>query len=764
MGRRGAAHGARADRGADEQDGRKGALLSAAVAYTRRGWRVVPVRPGEKGVVVSGWQHLRLEEKELPRWFAGVTAHSIGLLTGEPSGGLVDVDCDAPEARLAAAELLPPTGMISGRPGNPASHYWYRITGELPATTKFADATGVALAPDLTPRPPLPRGEGEPEPPEPPELSPSGGIVDQALPAPGRVAEGREGSPQRAMLVELRSTGAQTVAPPSLHPSGELIRWERAQSGEHGQTGEPGEPSQLFAGALLSAVARVAAVALLARRWPGVGVRDEAALALAGMLLRAGWREEAAVDHFVTLVARIAGDEEWRTRAKAKGTAKKLAADGRVTGARELATHLRDGERVVAQVVRWLRLPASCGWPFSVGEGYGHMASSAILAPHASILAHTQKMGKYGADGQVWTSWTRWSVTASALKPTQVHWLWQGRIPLGTITLLDGDPGLGKSLITLDLAGRVTRGLPMPDGSPGIEGGAGAVLLSAEDDLTATILPRLLAAAADMDRVELLRGAKTTDPETGQTLERFFLLPHDLPYLEEAIQEKAARLVVIDPLMAFLDGTVNSWRDQDVRAVLAPLAALAERAGAAILILRHLNKATGMSAIQRGGGSIGIIGAARSGLLVAKAPDDPDHERVLASSKSNLGPPMPSLRYRIATPLQDVEGLEEEGLEDLRDVPMVEWLGECDLNATALLAASASGAAGGTPTKIEEAMEWLRESLAAGPRLATEAQQEAVAAGIAPKTLRRAREQLKLITDRDDFGGKAIWSLPPDEG
>src|SRR5689334_21645555 len=118
MGRRGAARGARADRGADrgadERDGRKGALLSAAVAYTRRGWRVVPVRPGEKGVVASGWQHHRLEDKELPRWFSGVTAHSSGLLTGEPSGGLVDVDCDAPEARLAAAELLRPTGMVSG--------------------------------------------------------------------------------------------------------------------------------------------------------------------------------------------------------------------------------------------------------------------------------------------------------------------------------------------------------------------------------------------------------------------------------------------------------------------------------------------------------------------------------------------------------------------------------------------------------------------------------------------------------------------------
>ena len=114
-------------------------LLLAAQCYTRRGWRVVPVRPGEKGVTLPGWQKLRLDEGDLPRWFAGVTAHNIGILTGEPSGGLVDVDCDAPEARRAAAELLPRTGLVSGRPGSPASHYWYRIKGELPATTKYAD-------------------------------------------------------------------------------------------------------------------------------------------------------------------------------------------------------------------------------------------------------------------------------------------------------------------------------------------------------------------------------------------------------------------------------------------------------------------------------------------------------------------------------------------------------------------------------------------------------------------------------------------------
>ncbi len=236
------------------------------------------------------------------------------------------------------------------------------------------------------------------------------------------------------------------------------------------------------------------------------------------------------------------------------------------------------------------------------------------------------------------------------------------------------------------------------------------------------------------------------------------MLPHDIPWLEKAIQRKAARLVVIDPLMSFLDGAVNSWSDQDVRGALAPLAALAERTGSAILILRHLNKATGMSAIHRGGGSVGIIGAARSGLLVAKHPDNPDHERVLTSIKSNLGPLMPSLRYQLTAILQGVEGLEEESSAHLKNVPVVEWLGECDLDATTLLAAAPPGR---RPAKGVAAIEWLHEALADGPRPKAEVEQAAEAAGITPKSLRYARERLGVGTERRGYGAamRAWWYL-----
>lgn len=346
----------------------------------------------------------------------------------------------------------------------------------------------------------------------------------------------------------------------------------------------------------------------------------------------------------------------------------------------------------------------------------------------------------------------------SQVKEEGVYWLWPGRIALGAITLLDGDPGLGKSLLTLDLAARVSTGREMPDGAPGMilrevmpdgevelwgGGPEPVLLLSAEDDPARTILPRLVAAKAALELVELLSDVKSRNLNTGRTATHPFRVPHDIPYLEDTIEAVGASLVVIDPLMAFLEGGVNSWRDQDVRAALAPLAEVARNTWTAIVILRHLNKAAGASAIYRGGGSIGFIGAARSGLLVAKYPDDPEHERVLASTKSNLGPPMPSLRYRI---------MANPSVNGVPGIPWVEWKGECELSATQLLNAAQTDRGESHPGRMQAAVEWLRATLAEGPRLGRDVEREAQAAGIAEGTLRRAREQLEITYERRGYG------------
>jgi hypothetical protein len=150
-----------------------------------------------------------------------------------------------------------------------------------------------------------------------------------------------------------------------------------------------------------------------------------------------------------------------------------------------------------------------------------------------------------------------------------------------------------------------------------------------------------------------------------------------------------------------------------------------------------------------------ILVAARSGLLVAKHPDNPEHERVLASTKSNLGPPMPALRYRLATP---VKGIEE--LEDLWDVPAVDWLGECDLNATTLLAAPPSATPEATSSKVDEAMEWLTAALADGPQAAADLERAARSVGISVASLRRACAVLELAKEKIGFVGRWVWSLP----
>lgn len=344
------------------------------------------------------------------------------------------------------------------------------------------------------------------------------------------------------------------------------------------------------------------------------------------------------------------------------------------------------------------------------------------------------------------------TVLLSHVRPAEREWLWPGRIPLGAITMLDGDPGLGKSLVTLDLIARVTTGRPMPDGTCVIDWPAGVVLLASEDDLGGTIVPRLRAMGADLRRVAALRTAEVYDERTDKVIgHRPLLLPRDIDDLEWPVEDMIAVLVVIDPLMAYLEPSVNSWRDQDVRTALAPLADMATRDRLAVVAVRHLNKSGGGNPLYRGGGSIAFIGAARSGLLVAKSPDDPEHERILAGSKSNLGPPLPSLRYRLR-PLDD---------DPFGQSVTVEWLGPSEHTAASLLSEPAA-VREDEPGAKDEAEAFLRAALREGPRPAAEVDAEARGLSIAKSTLKRARRELGVESIRKGYGtgGLWLWALP----
>ena len=277
----------------------------------------------------------------------------------------------------------------------------------------------------------------------------------------------------------------------------------------------------------------------------------------------------------------------------------------------------------------------------------------------------------------------------SEVEPEQLEWLWPGRVPLGKLTVLDGDPGLGKSAMTLDIAARISVGGELPDGER--YGPAGVVLLSAEDGLADTIRPRLDAAGADTKRIV----AVSTVPD-GKA-ERMVSIPKDLGLIERAIRRVGAALVVVDPLMAFLSGDTNSHKDQDVRRALAPLAALGEKMRAAVVIVRHLNKTEGGNSLYRGGGSIGIIGAARSGLVVAEDPEDPER-RILAPNKNNLAKPPSSLVFGLGTAPNGAV--------------RVIWHGRSALSADQILQPPADDE---DKSALSEAKKFLRDELRNGP-------------------------------------------------
>ena len=315
----------------------------------------------------------------------------------------------------------------------------------------------------------------------------------------------------------------------------------------------------------------------------------------------------------------------------------------------------------------------------------------------------------------------------SEVEPEQVEWLWPRRIPKGKITVLDGDPDNGKSVLTTDLAARVTAGLNLPDGTP-MET-AGAVLVSAEDGAADTIRPRFDAAGGDPHLARLLGD------------EEPFAIPGDIPQLERTVKQVGAALVVVDPVMAFLSGDVNSNRDQDVRRALTPLKRMAERTGAAVVLVRHLNKTQGGNPLYRGGGSIGIIGAARSGMVVGPHPDL-DHLRVLAGQKNNLSLPPQSLAYEIETAENGAarivyRGFSEATAGQLLQVPDDEE----------------------EKSALTEAREFLNSELRPHPVSAKSIKRSAQEADISERTLKRAKRALGVRSEKES-DGSWTWVLP----
>jgi AAA domain len=325
-------------------------------------------------------------------------------------------------------------------------------------------------------------------------------------------------------------------------------------------------------------------------------------------------------------------------------------------------------------------------------------------------------------------------VPVSQLPERDVSWLWDYRLPSGKPALFDGDPGLGKSLVALDLCARLSTARPFPDGSPS-PGPANSLVLSAEDGLADTVRKRLKALGADMDRVFVL------EPDDTEGLLR---LPSRLDFLKGALAQTDARLLVFDPFTSFLDPGVNVASETSVRRVVEPLARVTEAHQCHPLLLRHLNKSGGRNPLYRGLHSIGLGAACRSTFLFAPDPGEPSH-MVMAHVKNNLGPLQPSLVYTLPT--------------DPAAPLTVTWVGTTPLRARQLLAGPAREPAG--PPR-DHARTFLAALLKAGPRTSREVWQEARAEGLSERTLRRAKGDLEVRSQRVSREGTPVtyWLLP----
>lgn len=319
-------------------------------------------------------------------------------------------------------------------------------------------------------------------------------------------------------------------------------------------------------------------------------------------------------------------------------------------------------------------------------------------------------------------------VNLDDVEPEVIEWLWYPYIPVGKLTMMEGDPGLGKSWLTMALASYISRGKALPYQINPEKGNV--LIMSAEDGIADTIKPRLLTLKANTKNIVAI-------PEPVSFTE------NGCKAVDEAIKQIKPLLVIMDPLVAYLGGKVDLHKANETREVMARLTRLAEENHVAILLVRHLTKGGKDKAIYRGIGSIDLTAAVRSVLAIGRNPKDPNDGRVICHIKSNLAPLGKPLAYTLDS--SDKEHPFEFGEEI--DVDVNEVLGQSSTNAKG---------------STEAAMEFLENLLNNGEALPSiEIKREAEARGISEKNLKKAKRILKLVVIQEQ--GEYKWKLPKTE-
>ena len=304
----------------------------------------------------------------------------------------------------------------------------------------------------------------------------------------------------------------------------------------------------------------------------------------------------------------------------------------------------------------------------------------------------------------------------------EVEWLWYPYIPYGKITIIEGDPGEGKTTLVLKLAAALSRGLPLPCDDDKEYEPIHIIYQTAEDGIEDTIKPRLEKAGADCSMIRVI---DETDKELSMTDDR----------LEQAIIETGARLIILDPIQAYIGATVDMHRANEIRPVLKHLGIIAEKHNCAIILIGHMNKASGSKSTYRGLGSIDIQATARSVLLVARLRDKPNI-RIMAHDKSSLAPAGDAI-----------------GFEMTEDNGMV-CIGPYDITIDELL----SGNEGRGKKKLDIAENFIKEYFGTNKVIpSNEIMMEAAKRSIKRNTLLSAKKKLGITSDKEKAEDGTIY-------
>jgi DNA-binding transcriptional ArsR family regulator len=489
-----------------------------AEGYVRRGLAVVPIPEGRKRPVIPAWQTMRLCLEDLDDHFNG-RPQNVGILLGEPSGWVVDVDLDAPEAVELAPRFLPPT-LKSGREGAPRSHWWYRSSGA--RTEKWKDTDG-------------------------------------------------------ATLVELRSTGCQTVVEPSTHPDGGRYLWHHEAAGPPG--GHAGITEVAREG-LVRACRSLATAALVARRLPPVGGRHDFALALAGFLLKGGRMGEEDALRLMEAAWNVAGAADREAHRDLAGivrdTARNLASGAEVVGGGRLEELSPGVRRLLA---RWW------GWAQDRAREEGATEERARNKAHSAFSSVAELM-------------------ARQIPP--VRWVVPGMVPEG-VALLAGKPKLGKSWLALGLCVAVASG-GVAFGNVRVEKGA-ALYLALEDN------ERRL-----QFRLKKILAGEEVPEDLHYSVECPRLGEGGAEAMEGWLRSRPdARLVVIDTLAKIRPrqrrGANAYQEDYEALEALLPLAA---RHNVAMLVVHHLRKMAASDPLDEVNSSIGLTGGVDGAIILKR--------------------------------------------------------------------------------------------------------------------------------------------------